>query len=83
MNIEEIHTYLENKVDERPDYVVLTFYELRIKLNLSEEETANFLHFSKNILENNGYKVYRTGQEYIYKGNKHKVKENELLIGIK
>ena len=33
-------------------------------------------------LENNNYKIYRTGQEYYYDGKK-KVEDNQLMVAIK
>ena len=83
MTLLEIDTYLENKISQNPNYIVFTFYELRIKLNLSSDETLNFLHLVRTKLENNNYKIYVTNQTYTYKSEKCRVKENELLVAIK
>lgn len=82
MNICQIDQYLESKIEQNSEYIIFTYYEMRVSLNLSSEETYNFLHLVSTKLTNNNYKVYRTGQEYNYKGKK-KVKDNELLIAIK
>ena len=75
--------YIEKKLKQNKNYIVFTYYELRVKLNLSSEESLNFLHLVSTKLQNNNYKIYRTGQEYIYEGKKYKVEENQLLVAIK
>ena len=83
MSLQQIDLYLENKLKQNKNYIVFTYYELRVKLNLSSEESLNFLHLVSTKLQNNNYKIYRTGQEYIYEGKKYKVEENQLLVAIK
>ena len=83
MSLQQIDLYLNNKLKENNNYIVFTFYELRVKLNLTSEETLNLLHLVATKLENNNYKIYRTGQNYIYEGKKYKVEENQLLVAIK
>ncbi|MBP3831225.1 MAG: hypothetical protein ILA02_02495 [Clostridia bacterium] len=82
MTLQEIDQYLENKLKSNENIIEFTFYELRLKLNLSTEETYNFLHLVSTKLENNNYKIYRTGQEYYYRGTK-KVEDNQLMVAIK
>ena len=82
MTLQEIDQYLENKLKGNENIIEFTFYELRLKLNLSTEETYNFLHLVSTKLENNNYKIYRTGQEYYYRGTK-KVEDNQLMVAIK
>ena len=82
MTLAPIDTYLENKISQNPEYIVFTFYEVRIKLNLSSEESLSFLHLVRTKLENNNYKIYTPGQFYTYKGRKNNVKDNELLVAI-
>lgn len=81
-NIKEVDDYLEKKISQNSGFIIFTFYELRISLDLSLEDTFEFLRLVSIKFVNNNYKVYRTGQEYNYNGKK-KVKENELLIAIK
>ncbi|MBP3255630.1 MAG: hypothetical protein J6M60_03980 [Clostridia bacterium] len=83
MSLQQIDLYLENKLKQNENYIIFTFYELRVKLNLSSEETLNFLHLVSIKLENNNYKIYRTGQKYNYEGQKYEVEQNQLLIAIK
>ena len=49
-------------------YIVFTYYELRVKLNLSSEESLNFLHLVSTKLQNNNYKIYEneSNQNSIY-----------------
>ena len=82
MNLQEIDLYVKNKLKQNRNCVIFTFYELRVKLNLSSEQMYNFLHLVSTKLENNNYKIYRTGQEYFYR-EKLKVEDNQLLVAIK
>lgn len=70
MSLQQIDLYLNDKLKENNNYIVFTFYELRVKLNLTSEEKLNFLHLIATKLENNNYKIYKTGQNYIYEGKK-------------
>ena len=47
-----ITEYLDNKIKQNEDMLIITFYELRIKYDLSEDETQEFLSLSKIRLEN-------------------------------
>lgn len=78
-----IEKILDNKFTKDRNFIKYTFYELRVKLNLSELELYHFLRLIEIKLENLGYKVYLTGDTYILRNNKKIVRENELLIAIK
>lgn len=75
--------YINNKLSENENYVRCTFYEIRVKANLSKEETLEFIKLSKISLENKNFKVYLTGSQYQYNNNKYIVETNELFIAIK
>lgn len=81
--IEIINKTLEEKLDKNLNCIRYSFYELRIKYNLSEEEIDRFLQLIRTKLENINYKVYFTNAKYEYNGEKYTVKENELMIAIK
>ena len=81
--IEIINKTLEEKLDKNLNYIRYSFYELRIKYNLSEEEIDRFLQLIRTKIENINYKVYFTNAKYEYNGEKYTVKENELMIAIK
>ncbi len=83
MNLNFIDTFINRKISENEEYIVYSFYEVRVKENLTEEETCKLLELSKIRFENIGYNVYFTNDEYIYKGEIKKVQSNELLIAIK
>ena len=83
MTLQLLDEYLENKLKQNNELVIYSFYEVRVKQNLKVEESLNYLHLVAIKLENLGYKVYRTGQNYTYKGKDYKVKSNELLVAVK
>lgn len=83
MTLEFIENNINNKINKNEDFIKYTFYELRVKENLTEEEMYSFLSLAKTKLENIGYKVYRTGQKYFYDYQEKTVKSNELLVAIR
>lgn len=83
MTLEFIDNNINNKINKNAEFIKYTFYELRVKENLTEEELYNFLVLAKTKLENIGYKVYRTGQKYFFDYQEKIVKSNELLVAIK
>lgn len=44
---------------------------------------STFLQLCETKLDNLGYKVYQTGDRYIYNNTNKKVEDNELIIAIK
>ena len=83
MTMQEVREYLDRKIDNNPNELIITFYEARIKLNLSEEETDALLAHCKTRLENIGYQVFFTGAKFSYNGENRVVKDNELMVAIK
>lgn len=83
MTMQEITEYLDNKINENENIVIITFYEVRIKFDLSEDETQEFLRLCRTRLENLGYQVYFTGAKYTYQGVSKVVQSNELMVAIK
>lgn len=83
MDLEFIEQYINNKLSENEDYVRITFYDLRVKNNLTQEETEIFIHLVKTKLQNMKYKVYTTDEKFEYKNANMTVQPNELLIAIK
>lgn len=78
-----IESYMEEKINQDENYIVCTFYDIRVKHNLSEKETDEFLILSRNKLQNLGYKVYFSGAKYTYNNCNRTVQDNELLVAIK
>ncbi len=83
MTMKFITEYIDKKINENKEFIRYTFYELRVKSNLSAEDTEEFLDVNKDYFENKGYKVYFTGDEYEYNNQIKKVDQNELMIAIK
>ena len=62
MNLKTVDTYLNYKLDENSDFILLTFYELRVKLNLSQTDTNEFINLSAirlNILQVKNMNIMR------------------------
>ncbi len=83
MNLEFIDNYIDKKLEENDEYIVFTFYELRVKSDLSKEDTFLFLHLVTQKLLNLGYSIYITKEKYTYKGEEKIVTDNQLLVAIK
>ena len=83
MTLEDIRKSTDKKISENEKFIKYTFFELRVKENLSEEEMYYFISLANTRLKNLGYSTYRTGQKYFYNYKEQYVKENELLIAIK
>ena len=81
INIIEIT--LKEKMNKDANYIRYTFYELRVKYNLSEEDTDRFLDLIRTKLQNENYRVYFTGARFEYRDAKIKVQDNELMIAVK
>ena len=75
MNIEFVVNYISNKLKENKNYIRYTFYELRVKNNLSEEEVDEFLKINKSYLEDKGYNVYFTGAKFVYENANRTVQD--------
>lgn len=82
MTLEFVDNYLNAKLAQNREIIKFSFYEVRMKLNLSEEDSITFLSLISQKLMNTGYLVYKTGEEYVYKGKTFNIQENELLVAI-
>lgn len=49
---------LDSKMAVNENFIRFTFYELRAKNNLSDEQTDEFLKLCMTFLENKGYEVH-------------------------
>ena len=83
MTLGFIDDYINKKLDENEEILIFTFYELRVKSNLSEYDVNRFLELAKVRLENIGYRIYFTGTEFVYKKATRIVNDNELMVAIK
>ena len=55
---------IKSKEKENEDYIRYSYYELKVKDNLSEGEIDEVLRISRDCFENKGYKVYFTNAEF-------------------
>ena len=81
--IDIIETTLKEKLNKNTDCIRYTFYELRVKYNLSAQDTDRFLDLIRTKLQNENYRVYFTGARFEYNEAKMKVQDNELMIAVK
>ena len=78
-----VDKYINSKLEENENYIRYTYYELRVKYNLTEEEIDKLLELSKIRLENMNYQVYFTGAKFVYDNANRVVEDNEYMIAIK
>ena len=83
MTLLEIDKDIHKKINENVRYVRYSYFELRVKYNLSEEDAKIFVKLARNKLENLGYKVYLQGEKFIFENANRVVEDNEYLIAIK
>lgn len=83
LNLEYITNYINEKLAEDENRIVITFYELVMKEKLDREQVALFLEYSKIRLTNMNYKIYVTGDTYEYKNEKHLIENNVFYVAIK
>lgn len=83
MTMQEITGFLDDKIKKNENEVIISFYEIRVKKNLSETETDDFLELCKTRLENLGYQVFFTGAKFVFQNANRTVQPNQLMIAIK
>ena len=64
-------------------YIEYSYYELKVKANLTEEEIDELLRVSRDYFQNKNYNVYFTNTEFEYNGQKRKVETNDYMVAIK
>ena len=74
---------IDDKMALNENFIRFTYYELRVKNNLSEEDTNIFLKLCRTYLENKDYEVYVGNARYSYNNANQNVQPNELLIAFK
>ena len=83
MTLVDIDKDIHKKINENVRYVRYSYFELRVKNNLSEEDAKIFTKLARNKLENLGYKVYLQGEKFVFENANRVVEDNEYLIAIK
>lgn len=83
MTIQDITEYLDKKINENENYVIIPVFEVRVTNGINESEVDTFLELARTRLMNLNYQVYFTNAEYTYKGERRKVQSNEYIVAIK
>lgn len=89
MNDKELKAFIINfinkkeKASKNKNYIEYSYYELKVKANLSEKQIDEVLRVSRDYFENKNYNVYFTNAEFEYNGQKRKVETNNYMIAIK
>ena len=83
MTLQDITNFLDKKIDKNENEIIISFYEIRMEMNLSKQDTNTFLEYCKTRLENLGYKVFYTGDKFIQNEKIRIVQTNELMVAIK
>lgn len=89
LNDKELKAFIINfinrkeKESENKDYIEYSYYELKVKANLSEKQIDEVLCVSRDYFENKNYSVYFTNAEFNYCGQHKKVETNNYMIAIK
>ena len=78
-----IDIMVDLKMKENSDFIRITYYEINIKCNLSNERCDEFVRLAKIKLENMNYKVYLQDEKYTYENANRTVQINEVLIAIR
>ncbi len=58
--IQIIEKILDEKMPQNFSYINFSFFELRVKYNLGDEDIKRLLQLARTKLENDNYKVYYT-----------------------
>lgn len=75
--------FIKDKITLNPRIIRYSYYEIKVKLNLSDEVIDRFLKCSKIILEELNYKVFFTGTRFKFENADRIVETNEYMISIK
>ena len=78
-----IDELIEEKLSIDENFLRFTFYEVRVKKGVKDEEEKDFLKLAENKLNNMNYIVYFQDQEFTYNESRRRVQINELLIAVK
>ena len=78
-----IDELIEEKLSIDENFLLFTFYEVRVKKGVKDEEEKDFLKLAENKLNNMNYIVYFQDQEFTYNEARRRVQINELLIAVK
>lgn len=78
-----IEKLVDEKIEKNENFLKFSFYEVRVKGQVTNKQETEFLRLIKNKLNNMRYIVYLQNEEFIYNGLKTRVQLNELLVAVK
>lgn len=78
-----IEKLVDEKIEKDENFLKFSFYEVRVKGQVTNKQETEFLRLIKNKLNNMRYIVYLQNEEFIYNGLKTRVQLNELLVAVK
>ena len=73
----------KEKESSNRNYIEYSYYELKVKYGLTEEQIDEVLRVSRDYFENKNYNVYFTNAEFDYCGQRRKVESNDYMVAIK
>lgn len=83
MDKDDLYAYISNKIVESGNYIVFSYYDVRVRHNVSNDELQDFIEDAEEILEEKGYDVYLENENYTYNGSNRAVQCSEVLVAIK
>lgn len=89
MNNNDLQNFILNfiktkeKESTNKNYIEYSYYEVKVKANLTEEEIDELLRVSRDYFQNKNYNVYFTNAEFEWNGQKRKVETNDYMVAIK
>ena len=82
-NLEYITNYIDKKIEQNENLIIIKFHELKVEENLTEEQIKYFLEKSKIRLVNLGYVIYEEGDTYKIGEESYLVESNVYYVAIK
>ena len=64
LDFKKVDDFLRQKLNENGNIIICTYYEINLKLDISENDENSFLIYVREKLENLGYDVYFTNSKY-------------------
>ena len=79
MNLEYVHKILNKKILENKNIVKICLDDFE----LSIQDTCDFIQSAKKELTKEGYKIYSSGEKYLFKNKTYTVQNGEIIVAIK
>ncbi|MBE5820882.1 MAG: hypothetical protein E7310_08825 [Clostridiales bacterium] len=79
MNNEFVHKILSEKITKNKEIIKIRIDDV----NLSIQDTCDFIRIAKKELEEMGYKIYSAGKKYIVKNKEFVVGNGEVIVAVK